>query len=1119
MSQQEIEVKIIEIFTLLEETFKGKDNKKIKESMNKLNEMFKENPNNINILFLALSYKTIAGKEISLDNHKSVALFLKNLLLSKKKERPEMIFFYLNQIIELIFEKSKENPFLNNYSIISSFQSIIQNLLSFKNIIERKDYLEQLFKAILNYIKNEKAEYFLTTAKSVILLIFSLLASKSADDTNYIMLINSYYIPIIDIIFSNVPKYLIPKNNIYNLEFITIIKLLLEGFYNNLLKIKGIFENDIIKEISMIFFKKYGTYCFELLQLMPDFDEETKNKFVNPNPIIVFNKNEKLCYELNNMKSKAIQFISYIIQISTLKEKNENEEDKNYIKDKDVQKITNDIIALIVKTFQDILNCKEKYDNIRKYSGEKNEEDNYNMLLYQICVFLTRALIREPIKTEFSRNMKQFLLNLFFPLIVSSEDEKNFIETDPEGYHQYINDITFKFKNESFRTSGCFLIKKICEEYADIDNFVISFFLEMQNYIINEGHIKSELSEYNLYIKYKKSALIDQFNDKIKLDFSLLIILILKDKIKQKQYLIKRFFDILIENCEKLHSIKYQIIQIKLCKIYYNYIPMLFTEELSISSREKVFIENVINYLLNCIVQKNLQKDYEYSQALSYDASLTIIELMNLQAVQKKEDNSLKNYISKILEDNFGILNILIFNIDYYTYFLLIQQIVETIKIHQRNLIFECISNLTKKFIDSYSKQNNENKLFYNQYFNIISSFLLGENKICSDYDEEISKFNEIFDPILNYIKNPKDFDYCDQLISTMEKCIKCFDGINERSILVLKNINNILIKDSCMSQQCYNFVSTFLRYIQKNKSNSQINELEFLNIIIEIIRKSFTFEEETFKSSNIYALLLTLQILDMNPNLNQEIFEYFILKSYTCFEQFNEIINQISLANIGLGFIFKPELTLEFMKKKISFLREGEEIGYVRFEKYIGMICDILNITYPSYYPQLGKCIILGICSIFSNKACQDYLNENIELKFFLLITFINLILAHKNEKTLILDKLMKKELECNFIEEDEEKDSEDEDDWFEDDEFHNNIEQALSANENIKLSDEFKFFSDIIKNIKENDKRTYEYIINKSKSGEQVIEKLTKMRNVKVKYNNKEFNVPRKILKIIRK
>ena len=1103
MSQQEVETQIIELFSLLEETFKGKDNKKIKESMNKLNEIFKKDPTNINILFLALSYKEIGDRKLTLDNHKSVAVYLKNLLLSRKNENPEMIFYYLNKIFELIFEKSKENSFLSNYSIINSFQSIIQNLLSFKNMLDKKDYLENLFKAILNYIQKENTEYFLTIAKPVI--------------------INSYYIPIIDIIFSNVPKYLNPKNNMYNIEFITIIKLLLDGFYNNLLKTKGIFQNDTIKEISMMFFKKYGSYCFELLQLMPEFDEETKNKFGNPNPIIVLNKNEKLCYELNNMKGKAIQFISFIIQISTMKEKYDNDDINNYIKDKDLQKTIKDIMALIVKSFQDILNSKEKYNYIRQNFEEKNDEDDINnMLLYQICVFLTRALIREPIKSELKSNMKQFLLNVFFPLIVSSEDEISFMENDPEGYHQYINDITFKFKNQNFRTSGCFLVKKICEEYEDIDNFVISFFFEMLNYIINGGQIKSEIGEYNIYLKYQKSALIDQFNEKIKLDFSLLIFLILKGKIILNEYLRNRLFNILVNNYEKLHLIQYQNIQIKLCKIYYNFLPRFLNEKTNFSKEiKRQFIENVINYLLNCIVQKNLQINKEYCQALSYDASLTIMELMNMQTESDKEDNALKNYISKILEDNFGILNILIFNIDYYTYFLLIQQIIETIKINQRNLIFECLSNLTKKFIDNYSKQNNENKLFYNQYFNIISSFLLGENKILSNNNEEISKFNEIFDPILNYINNTKDFLYCDQLVSTIEKCIKCFDGINERSILVLNNINNILIKDSCMSQSSYNFVSTFLSYIQKNKSNNAINEMELLNTILEIIRKSFSFEEETFKSSNIYALLLTLQILDMNPNLNHDIFQYLILKSYSSFEQFNEIINQLALANIGLGFIFKPELTLEFLKKKISFITNGKEVGYIRFEKYIGMIYDVLNISYPSYYPPLGKCIILGICSIFSNKVCQDYLNQNVEFKKFLLKTFINLILSHRQEKTLILEKLMKKEIECNFVEENEEKDSDDDgdDNWFEDDEFHNNINQALNANENIKLSDEFKFFSEIIKNIKENDKGTYEYIISKIKNGENLLQRITKIRNIKVKYNNKEFTVPRKIVKIIRK
>ena len=184
-------------------------------------------------------------------------------------------------------------------------------------------------------------------------------------------------------------------------------------------------------------------------------------------------------------------------------------------------------------------------------------------------------------------------------------------------------------------------------------------------------------------------------------------------------------------------------------------------------------------------------------------------------------------------------------------------------------------------------------------------------------------------------------------------------------------------------------------------------------------------------------------------------------------------------------------------------------------------MIYEIINITYPSYYPPLGKCIILGICSIFSNKTCQDYLMQNIELKIFLLSIFISLIISHKQEKIEILDKLMKKETDCNFVEDGENKDDQEDkdEDWFEDDEFHNSIVQALNANENIKSSDEFKFFSEIIKNIKENDKLAYDSVINKIKNGEAKIEYISKLRNIKIKYNEKELIVPRRIVKIIRK
>ena len=259
-----------------------------------------------------------------------------------------------------------------------------------------------------------------------------------------------------------------------------------------------------------------------MLHLSPAFDEATTQQFVKPNPIIVFGSNQKLCYEMNHMKSKAIQFLSFITQISTVEEKFMDEDSKNSINDKELKELLIKLIYSIVNTFEDILNNENKFNFLRKYTGEFNDEDDcYNMVLFQICVFLTRSLIREPIKTQFSGHMKQFLLNMLFPMIVTIDDEQNFAETDPEGYHQYINDITSMFKIKNFRTSGCFLIKKICEKFEDMSNFVLSFCIEMMNYIITGGQINTQVSDYNIYLKNKKDALIDQFNDKKKLDFAL----------------------------------------------------------------------------------------------------------------------------------------------------------------------------------------------------------------------------------------------------------------------------------------------------------------------------------------------------------------------------------------------------------------------------------------------------------------------------------------------------------------------------------------------------------------------------------------------------------------------
>lgn len=1129
-TQNNPENKIVEILELLNKTFKSSDNQQIKEATIKLNQIFANIKTSINFLFVALSYKSISGKEIPLALHKSAALYLKNLITKQFFLLDEdEIYQCIRHIFELIFMKSKENPNLNNNTIFSTFQEMIIKLLSSSTLKENKNYIYQLFDTILTYLKNVNKENILQISKSVILLSSTLFSSDIANCFNYEQLLNNYYIPITENIFSQVPIFLNPKENIYNIEFITIIKLMLEGFFLNLGRMKSIIQNSKVKEITMKFFKNYGNYCFELIQLMPLFDKETEKKFGNPNIIIVFNSNKKLCYEINSMKSKAFQFLSFITQTSTLKEK--TEDNSNFINDQDLQKMIMSLITLIMNSFQDILNNKEKFNFIRKYSEEINdEEDCFNIILYNMFVFLNRSMIREPIKTNLSSNIRQILLNILFPLIVTVEDEKIFLQNDSEQYHHYINDITISFKRNNFRTSACFLIKKICNEFEGINYFVLSFCIEMLNYIINEGKIKKDLSEFNTYLKYKTESLIVQFNDKIKLDFALLIFLILNENINQIPYLKNKFLQIFLDNYTKFHSIPFTIIKIKLCKIYHFYLQMFFDKEQKFKNEIMIkFIEDVVIYLLNCIIQSNLNTNEGYIEALSYEASLVITELMN---IEKNDDElinigKLKYYLNQNLEKNFEIMIKLIPNNNIYIFFLLLEQIISKIKINPRNLIFEVLDTLTKKFLLSYSEQKNENKLFFTQFFNIINSLLKGENKILPENKEEISKFNEYYDSILYFLNNPNEFEYHELIISNAEQCIKSFDGISERSILILKSIKLIIKKDECISEAYYNYVSTFLYYIHKIKCQQAINGEDIFNDILDIIKLSFSFKDESLKISTNYALLLTLQLLNINQNLNSDVFEYLLLQSFDSFEFLNkneylfnfvEDVNQLSLAIISFGFIFKPEETFKILQKK-RIIQEEEIIEYVRIDRYINMIGEVLKISYPDYYPSLGKCIILGICSIFSNNYCQDVLKNENEFKSSLLIIFIKLTLKQKMQKCLILENMMQKELKCNFVESPEEEEEDDDDIKEGDTELQSLIDQVVNINENIKLTDEFEFFSKVMKNIRENEGEMYEFICNQKKKAKNIIEELSKIRNIKIKYQEKEYWVPRKTVKIIKK
>jgi hypothetical protein len=428
------EKEIIEIIELLHQSFKGTDNSKFKEISNKLNEKFTDLPKGISLLLKALSLKSINNINIPLDIHTSIIIYLKNILLTKQNElNSNYISSCLEVILDLVFNQNKKNDNLNNAKIINIIKNIISIISTSLKLITDIDYMYRAFKIISESVHAHSANKdnnFLKIIKSAIILSTSLLTAKGIQTFIFEKLLNDYYIPIINIIFKNVPDYIDPKNNIYNDEYICILKHLYDGLFLIFVKMRGIFNNEKRKEIGCKIFREYGAYSYELLQIMPTMEGASIKKYINNNPLILFNIDEQKCYEINHMKAMILQFMSTIIQISTLEVPKMDEESKNCINDKELVELVNKIIVLIIKSFEDILNNQQKFIFIRRYSIEDtNEKDDcFNMILFQMFIFLLRALLREPIKSEFSLHIKKFLLNILFPLIITIDDEINFLD-------------------------------------------------------------------------------------------------------------------------------------------------------------------------------------------------------------------------------------------------------------------------------------------------------------------------------------------------------------------------------------------------------------------------------------------------------------------------------------------------------------------------------------------------------------------------------------------------------------------------------------------------------------------------------------------------------------------
>jgi hypothetical protein len=483
------------------------------------------------------------------------------------------------------------------------------------------------------------------------------------------------------------------------------------------------------------------------------------------------------------------------------------------------------------------------------------------------------------------------------------------MKNDPEKYCTYLNDLLYNLTLKNFRIAGFILIRKICDNFEDVPNFIFSYIIGMMEdiLILKNNNNNSEINnnsdiKYNTYLYYKsQNILLSKFNDETKLDFCLLILILLQDNLLKYNILKNRLREILIKSQNKLGEIKDNLIKIKLCHFFKFAIPKLFNiesyenkdnciNENSINEKNKqniAFIEIALTFLFNNLKQKNNKLDdnkYLSSDALRNEASEIIIYLCKYT---QEENNILNSGINFLFQNEFVSLLPLIENIQMYSFISVIEQIIKNVRIIDRNNIFTCLEKLTKRFQEEFEKGDNNSQLYCPLYFSIISNFFNGVNKINingTNFPEEFTKFNNLFQPIFDYLNDINSFIYYENLIKSMTDYIKNYQGINDQISNLINIMPMVIERDRQLSEDNFHYLSAFLTYFQFNSLIIDSSQDKLFDLIIKILETGFSYEFGSYDSSKLFSLLITLQIYNKNMNISNDYLKILLLNTIKCF-------------------------------------------------------------------------------------------------------------------------------------------------------------------------------------------------------------------------------------------
>jgi hypothetical protein len=331
------------------------------------------------------------------------------------------------------------------------------------------------------------------------------------------------------------------------------------------------------------------------------------------------------------------------------------------------------------------------------------------------------------------------------------------------------------------------------------------------------------------------------------------------------------------------------------------------------------------------------------------------------------------------------------------------------------------------------------------------------------------------------------------------------------------------------LNQYCYNFLSVFLSNLNESNAANHINK------IISIVKLCASISKNTLDDSSLNTLLLNMNVLRFNVGFESLKFLFLACihfhiklnsydKNYTKKFVLNEKetiekIKQVLSCNISLFFLYYSDSIIKIIKDNYDLIFNGINQLMNPSAMFLNIFSSKFDLVY-SYFPQLGKCDILCLCSIIQNDSLFNEIFNNGTRKLVLIQTLIKYIKKHKDKSLSIKNELFKVNLNFNYVNSDGEKsDNEDNEENNYDNLFNDKVNEIIKMHSVVENNDEYKIFAETINKIKISDENLFnELIRGLDDNGQKVLSELINIRNVNIEMNGIKYQVPRRRLKIIR-